>query len=160
MYQLKSLNRKGDIILLKNEVEVGGLKYKKGFSINADINLSENLIQIKSKTRWKRVISIYKKEEKIGGLIFNWKSQGLINLIDREKKEVSFILKRKKMGKKVSITINSIPVEIRSKFSWKTFNYNYSINLDLEIKYYSVEELFFYTVYMLNLYRKNSSSGV
>ena len=67
------------------------------------------------------------------------------------------------MGKKVEVYSGAKTLIFsmdRSKFSWKTFNYNYSINLDLEIKYYSVEELFFYTVYMLNLYRKNSSSGV
>jgi hypothetical protein len=157
MYKLQSLNRKGDFVLLKNEIAIGSLTYKKR-SLNAKVNFEDKLIEIRAKTLWKRTITIYNNTSEIGGLTFNWKSHGVINLIDSEKNNVSFILKRKSFGKRIEVYSAGKSLLFtmkRSKVNWKTFNYNYDITINLEVKYYSLEEILMYSVYTLNLYRRN-----
>lgn len=161
MYQLKSINKKGDFVLLKDGVEVGSLLYKNRVSVNANVNFSDQLIEIRTKTFWRRKINIFKDTKEVGNLIFNWRGQAVINLIDKEKEPISFIVKRKYFGKKIEVYSggkNIIFSMDRSKFSWKTFNFNYTINIELEIKYFNIEEIILYTIYILNLYKKNTGA--
>lgn len=158
-----STSGKGNFIIENNEQRILELSYENWFSSKSSTEFNEKKITIMPKNFWQSKFDIYKNGHDAGDILFNWKGNVIIRLLDSDHKESSYLLKAKGFWKRqfefLDENENLICTLIPS-LSWKNFRYSYAIEqVSTEIPQDTLVELLVYAGFGANLYMTMIASG-
>lgn len=161
---IKSTSSKGDFIIEDNGIQKIELQYKKWFSSYAKAVYDNSIIEIKPQNIWCSKFDIYIDEKDIGDIIFNWKGNMIIRVINENNLENNYILKFKGLWKssfKLENENGDVLLILKPSLNWKKLNYNYDI--EIIANYYDEKELMkllIYSGYSANLYMSMIAAAV
>jgi len=132
------------------------LKYQNWFSSKAYSKFEGNEIEIKPKNIWCSKFDIFKNKHDKGDIIFNWKGNIIIRIINDEDKEYSYLLKSKGFWKQRFELINEkedLIFILQPSINWRKLSYNYEIeSISNELGGKPLTELLIYCGFGANLY--------
>ena len=151
-----STSGKGNFKIERDSVEILELVYQNWFSSTASTTYNKTEIEIKSKNVWGSKFDIFKNQIDKGDIIFNWKGDIIIRLIDQSNNESSWLLKSKGFWKQqfeLSDENDNLVCILRPNMNWSKLNYNYEIEYFLDtIDQEMIIQLIIYCGFGINLY--------
>ncbi|SHI48951.1 hypothetical protein SAMN05443429_10231 [Cruoricaptor ignavus] len=151
-----SVAGRGNFIIQRDNYEILQVKYKNWFSSNAKTKLGNENIEIKAKNIWQSKFDIIKNKKDVGDIIFNWKGDIIIRILNKENIEENFLLKSKGFWKSYFELINEegeIVCILNSSVNWSKLNYNYEVeNITDKYDEIKIYELTIYSVFGANIY--------
>lgn len=137
-YRANSANTK-NFSLISDNKEVGELLYKKWYSFEAEIVLTNGQqYQLESKGFWDSKIELKQGDEVLLDIKMGWKGIVIKNYFD--KKEKHFLLKQKGLlgNKFVLIDENEEPFMVaESNFKWNKLNFDYQIETNRSFDFFT-----------------------
>jgi len=163
-YYIRTLNRKGtfEVVDLENR-RWAYLEYKKWLSNRAEGDANMRELAIAPQNVFQSKFNIFVDGEDVGDLIFNWKNQMIIRILDYQRQERQYLLRaRGFVGFRFSLEddIKNIILELKPKINWGKFRFDYRVYL-LETQYLQapVETMLAICAFAANLYEKRRQSS-
>lgn len=154
--KISSTSGKGNFIIEKDNNKIVEVQYKNWFSSTAKVKLERQEIKVKPKNIWCSKFDIFKNNQDKGDIIFNRKGSIIIRTINKNNKEVSFLLKAKGFWKQHFELTNQkgeLIFVLKPSMNWKKMNYNYAIeNISTIHEEKLITELLIYSGFGANLY--------
>jgi len=161
--KINSTSGKGNFLIEKDNAKILELNYSNWFSSRAKTEYNGNKIEIKPKNIWCSKFDIFKNNQDEGDIIFNWKGNIIIRILNEKNRELSFLLKAKGFWKQYFELTNEngeLIFTLKPSINWKKLNYNYEIKNRSNIYENNLEtELVIYSGFGANLYMTMMSAG-
>ena len=163
-YYIRTLTRKGSFEVLDSEKRRWAfLDYQSWFSQRAGGEANGQELAILPQNIFHSKFDILLDGEDVGDLIFNWKSQMVIRLLDYQQQERQYLLRVRGVFKQRFILEDDIKnpiLELKPKFNWAKMRYDFKVYLQ-ETQYLQspVEPMMAVCAYAVNLYLKRKSSS-
>jgi hypothetical protein len=165
-YYIRALTNRGNFEVLDREQRPWAhLSYIGWFSAKAAGAASGQQLEIAPANLFNSKFDIYLDGEDVGDLIFNWKAQMIIRLLDFQRQERQYLLRAKGLFPQkfyLEDDIKNTILVLWPKFNWSKFHYDYRVYLQ-ETQYLQspVEAMMAICAYGVNIYKKRQgkSSG-
>lgn len=162
--KLTSSSGKGDFTLVKENQKIFELKYTNWFSSKARTALGEEMIEIRPQNIWCSKFDIFKQDLDQGDIIFNWKGNIIIRLMQEEGVEKSYLLRAKgfwNQSFELTDEADHVILLFAPSMNWKKLNYNYDVQqISEEYDEQRIHELLIYCGFGANLYMTMMATGV
>lgn len=162
--KLISKGARGNLIVQNGEDSIVTLKYEDWYSRRASAALNKNQIEIRSLSAWNKTFEIWKDQETVGAITFNWNGYVLIEFKGHDTKAHRVTLKSKGFWKQryeIRDENEKLLLSIKPKITWRKFKYDYFVDDVAEtLDPLSLIELLIYCGYSINHYQMMMSSAV
>lgn len=162
--KLTSSSGKGDFVLVKEGQNIFELKYTNWFASKARAEWGEESIEIRPKNVWCSKFDIFKNDLDQGDIIFNWKGNIIIRLMQEDGIEKSYLLKAKGFWNQtfeLTDEADNVMLLLAPSMNWKKLNYNYDVQqISAACEEERIHELLIYCGFGANLYMTMMATGV
>lgn len=163
-YLIHALTRHSRLEVLDSEQRLWAfLKYESWLSTRARGDANGQELEIAPLNIFNTRFDIYLDGEDVGDLVFNWKAQMVIRLLDFQRQERQYLLRRKggfKSGYVLEDDIRNPILSMTPFFNWKGFRLDFRVHTH-ETQYLQspIEAVLAICAYAANLHRKAKSAG-
>lgn len=162
--KVKSTSGKGNFVIEKNDIEIVEVHYENWFSSVAKTTFEGQNIEIRPKNIWFSKFDIYKNGQDIGDIIFNWKGDMVLRLLNDANQEENFLLNAKGFWNsyfELKDEEEKVLYILRPSINWRKFSFDYDVeNISTSLESKQTTEILIYSVFSANLYMTMMTSAV
>ena len=165
-YYIRTLKNRGNFEVLDSEKRSWAyLNFHSWLSPRATGEVKGKHLEIKSRNIFNSKFDIFLEGEDVGDIVFNWKMQMIIRLLDYHGQERQYLLRIKGIFNQRFVLQDDIKnpiLEMAPRFRWATLRYDYKV-FPKETQYLQspIELMLAISAYAANLYktRKGAAAG-